>query len=126
MAALFGVLTLIAGIWSAVTYQRVYSAAIEFLPPQFQDDTTSRYAFPVWALRHPMPLALQAEYVRVAKGSCVFALCGALTLLSASQVVLGCLALAAFFLVVFEAIKASRIYAQNCDRARAQESEHYE
>jgi hypothetical protein len=85
VGALFGVLTLIAGIWSIVVYQRFYNSAVEFLPPQFQDDLTSRYALSEWALSHPMPLALQAEYVRLAKGGCVAFLCGALTLCCIQQ-----------------------------------------
>jgi len=126
MGALFGVLTLIAMIWSIGVYFRVYNAVREFLPPQFQDDESSRYAFSVWALRHPVPLSVQAEYVRYVKGSCVAILCGALTLLSFHQMILGCLVLAAFFYGVFSAIKSSKTYEQNCKRALAKEDEQNE
>jgi hypothetical protein len=123
VAALFGVLTLIAVIWSIVVYHRVYNSVRELLPPQFQDDLNSRYAFPVWALSHPTPLSVQAEYVRLVKGTCVAVFCGALTLLSSYQIVFGCLALVAFAVSVFSAIKASKTYEQNCNRAPAQGDE---
>ncbi|WP_456624020.1 MULTISPECIES: hypothetical protein [unclassified Bradyrhizobium] len=123
MAALFTVLTGMALIWSIVTYFRVYNAVREHLPPQFQDDESSRYAFSVWALRHPTPLPVQAEYVRFVKGSNAAILCGALASLSSGQpvlMVLGSVWLAAFLYGVFSAIRCSRIYEQNCKRAEAQ------
>jgi Ca2+/Na+ antiporter len=120
MGAVFGVLTLIAGIWTIVLSQRVDNSAIEFLPPQFQDPLSSRYALPGLALSHPMPLSLQAEYIKSQKVSCVAVLCGALTLFSFHQIVFGCLALAAFFVCVFRTIKSSKIYQQNCSRVLAQ------
>ncbi|WP_431204362.1 hypothetical protein ACQ86E_04375 [Bradyrhizobium betae] len=69
MTALFTVLTGIALIWTTITYLHVSNAVNEYLPPQFQDYENSRYAFSEWALRHPTPLSVQAEYVRFVKGS---------------------------------------------------------
>ena len=64
MAAVFGVICALAFLWSAVKYQMVYVATIDSLPPQFQDELNSRYAFPVYALAHSTPLELQAEYIK--------------------------------------------------------------
>ena len=126
MVALFTVLTGIALIWTTVTYLRVFSAVREHLPPQFQDYENARYAFSVWALQHPTPLSVQAEYVRFVKGSIVIGLSGGLALLSSGQpvaMVFGCGFLAAFVYGVFFAIRCSRIYEQNCKRAEAQTDE---
>jgi hypothetical protein len=126
MTALFTVLALMALIWSIVTYQRVLNAMREYLPPQFQDFESSRFAFSVWALQHPTPLSVQAEYVRYLKGSCVAVLCIALALLSSHQtiaVIFGCVFLTAFVYGVFLAIKSVKIYEQNCKRAQAQDDE---
>ncbi|WP_377829722.1 hypothetical protein ACFKHW_09480 [Bradyrhizobium lupini] len=126
MAALFTVLTGIAVIWTTVTYLHVSNAVREYLPPQFQDYESSRYAFSVWALQHPTPLSVQAEYVRFVKGSILMGLSGGLALLSTGQpvqMVFGCVCLAAFLYGVFYAIRCSRIYEQNCKRAEAQNDE---
>lgn len=123
MGALFGVLTLIAGIWTIVIHQRIYNAAIEFLPPQFQDEMSSRFAFPVWALSHPMPLDLQEDYVRLLKVSTVAVLCGTLALFSTNNILFGCVGAAAFLVSVFKTIKGAKIYEQNRIRARSEESE---
>lgn len=101
-------------------------AVREHLPPQFQDDPTSRYAFSVWALQHPMPLSVQTEYVTLVKGSCPVVLCVALALLSsgrADAMVLGCVFSAAFIYSVFSAIRSWRICEQNCKMAQAQDDE---
>lgn len=123
MGVLFAVLTLMATIWSAVAYFRVYNAMREHLPPQFQDEESSRYAFSVWALQPSTPLSVQAEYVRYVKATCVAVLCGALALLAFHQIIFGCLFLAAFFYSVFSAARSSRIYKQNCEKASTEGSE---
>jgi hypothetical protein len=63
MAATFFVMAAIAGILSAVRYQIVYHSMVDSFPLQFQDDLTSRYAFPVLVLNPSTPLSLQAEGV---------------------------------------------------------------
>jgi hypothetical protein len=126
MVALFTVLAGIALIWSGVTYMRVFNAAREYLPPQFQDYENARYALDVWALQHPMPLTVQADYVRLVRGGALMVLAGALACLSsgrADAMVFGVLLLAAFVYGVFYAIKCSRIYEQNCRRAEARNDE---
>jgi hypothetical protein len=61
MAAVFIVLSVIAGVWSAVTSEIIYRKLIDTFPPQFQENVdsslpdflgvqTSRYAFHVYAL----------------------------------------------------------------------------
>jgi hypothetical protein len=47
MPPVFGIVCLIAMIWSAVKYQIVYNRVVELMSPQFQDDLTSRYALAV-------------------------------------------------------------------------------
>lgn len=126
MVALFTVLAGLALIWSGVTYMRVFNAAREHLPPQFQDYETARYALDVWALQHPMPLTVQADYVRLVRGSALMVLAGALACLSsgrADAMVFGVLLLAAFVYSVFYAIKCSRIYEENCKIAEARNDE---
>jgi len=72
--AVFFVVGAIAAIWSAVKFETVRRSLVESLPPQFQDDYTSRYAFSVYALSTSTPLPLQAEYMKSLWGSCVFCL----------------------------------------------------
>jgi len=64
MPAVFGIAYLIAIFWSAVRYQFAYNSVVDTLPPQIQDDLTSRYAFPVYVLEHSTPLHVQAEYMK--------------------------------------------------------------
>ncbi|RTM11576.1 MAG: hypothetical protein EKK33_21370 [Bradyrhizobiaceae bacterium] len=126
MVALFTVLAGFAVIWLGLAYMRVFNAAREHLPPQFQDYENARYALDVWALQHPMPLTVQADYIRLVRGYPYLALAGALACLSsgrADAMVFGVLLLAAFVYSVFYAIKCSRIYEQNCKRAEAQSDE---
>ncbi|WP_441237502.1 hypothetical protein [Bradyrhizobium sp. 930_D9_N1_4] len=126
MVALFTVLAGIGLIWTTATGLHVSNAVREYLPPQFQDYENARYAFSVWALRHPTPLPVQAEYVRFVKGSSLTVLAGALACLSsgrADAMVFGVLLSAAFVYSVFDAIRCSRIYEQNCKRAQAQDDE---
>nr|WP_148667224.1 hypothetical protein [Bradyrhizobium amphicarpaeae] len=126
MVALFTVLAGFAAIWLGFTYMRVFNAAREHLPPQFQDYEIARYALDVWALQPPMPLTVQADYVRLVRGYPYLALAGALACLSsgrADAMVFGVLLLAVFAYSVFYAIKCSRVYEQNCKRAEAQSDE---
>jgi hypothetical protein len=78
MAAVFGVACFLAIFWSAIRYQFAYNSVVDSLPPQFQDDLTSRYAFPVYVLERSTPLHVQAEYMKSLWGSCVAALCASL------------------------------------------------
>lgn len=126
MVALFTVLAGIGLIWSAVTYMRVFNAAREHLPPQFQDYENARYALDAWALQPPMPLAVQADYVRLVRGSPLTVLAAALACISsgrADAIVFGALFLAGFVYTVVYAFKCSRIYQQNCRRAEARNHE---
>lgn len=51
MVAFFTVLAGFAVIWLGVTYMRVFNAAREHLPPQFQDYENARYALDVWSVQ---------------------------------------------------------------------------
>jgi len=126
MAALFTTLAGFGLIWSAVMYMRVFNAALEHLPPQFQDYDNARYALDVWALQHPMPLTVQADYIRLVRGYPYLMLTVALACLSSGRadlMVFGVLFSAGFVYSVFYAIKCSRIYEQNCKRAEARNDE---
>ncbi len=126
MVALFTVLAGMGLIWSVVMYMRVFNAAREHLPPQFQDYESARYALDVWVLQHPMPLTVQSDYVRLVRGTPFTVLAAALACLSsgrADATVFGVLLLAAFVYSVFYAFKCSKIYQQNCRRAEARNDE---
>ena len=116
MVGLFVVLSGIALIWSGIRYQFVYRSLIDSFPPQFQDEPTSRYAFPVLALGRSTPLPLQAEYVKALWGGSVFFLCVALCFFSMRQPGVGCVVLVVFLASVFSAIKSWRTYQENCNR----------
>src|SRR3981189_2379807 len=85
MVALFAVGCGMAVIWSAIRYQFVYRSVRDSFPPQFQDDLTSRYAFPVLVLSPSTPLPLQAEYVNALWGGCVAVLCVSLCFFSLGE-----------------------------------------
>lgn len=126
MVALFTVLAGLGLVWSGAMYMRVFNAAREHLPPQFQDYESARYALDVWALQHPMPLTVQADYVRFTRGSALMVLAAALACLSsgrADAMVFGVLLSGGFVYSVFYAIRCSRTYEQNCRRAEAQDDE---
>jgi hypothetical protein len=116
MVALFIVGAGIALLWSAIRYQFVYRSLIDSFPPQFQDDPTSRYAFPVFALSPSTPLPLQAEYVKALWGGCVAFLCVSLCFFSIGELIVGCLGLVVFFASVVSAIRAWKTYKENCNR----------
>jgi SNF family Na+-dependent transporter len=115
MAAVFFVITAIAGISSVVRYQIVYHSLVDSFPLQFQDDLTSRYAFPVLVLSPSTPLSLQANYLRASWGSCVCCLCVSLDFFF-SQNTFGCLVLVGFFWAVFKTIKSWKTYKENSNR----------
>lgn len=123
MAALFAILSGIAMIWSAIRYQIVYNSVIDTFPPQFQDDLTSRYAFPVLALRASTPLPLQAEYVKASWGGCVAFLCVSLCFFSLGELIVGCLGLVVFLVSIFSAIKSWKTYKENCNRGTPDEDD---
>jgi hypothetical protein len=74
MPAVFGVACFIAMFWSPARYQFAYNSVVDSRRPQFQDDLTSRYAFPVYVLEPSTPLQVQAEYMKSMWGSCAGAL----------------------------------------------------
>jgi hypothetical protein len=123
MPAVFGVVCLIAMIWSAVRYQIVYNRVVELMPPQFQDDLTSRYALPVYALDPSTPLPLQQDYLNSQWAGCVAMLCASLALFSAQNNVFGCFCLAVFVWAVFHTMKSWKTYKQNCNRTASQQAE---
>ena len=95
MAAIFFVMAAIAGILSAARYQIVYHSMVDSFPLQFQDDLTSRYAFPVLVLNPSTPLSLQADYMRA--GSCVCCLCVSLGFFFSRSIAFSCFVLVGFF-----------------------------
>jgi hypothetical protein len=116
MAAVFFVAGAIALIWSAVRYQIVYRSLIDSFPPQFQDDLTSRYAFPVLALSPSTPLPLQADYMKTLWGSCAGFLCISLGFFVSQNVPFGFLCLLGFFWAVFSTLKSWKTYKENYNR----------
>ena len=116
MVALFAVGCGMAMICSAIRYEFVYRSVKDSFPPQFQDDLTSRYAFPVLALSPSTPLPLQAEYLKAMWGGCVAFLCLALCFFSLQELIVGCLGLIVFFVQTFSTIKSWKTYKENCDR----------
>ena len=119
MAAVFGVICAIAFIYAGVTYQMVYHATIDSLPPQFQGGEISRFAFPEYALRSSTPLELQTEYMKSLAAGCVAMPCFSLSCFIGGQPVGGWLALAGSLAVAASAFKSWRTYKENCNRAMA-------
>jgi len=117
MPAVFGVACFIAMFWSAVRYQVAYNSVVDSLPPQFQEDLTSRYAFPVYVLEPSTPLHVQAEYMKSMWGSCAGALLGSLCFFSYQNYVFGGFVLIVFAFAMFSTTKAWRTYRDNCSRA---------
>ena len=120
MNAVFFVAGAIAMIWSAVKYEVVYRSIVDSFPPQFQDDLTSRYAFPVLVLGSSTPLPLQDEYVKSLCGSCVFFFCISLGFFFSGNAVFGGFTLFVFSWGVFHTIKSWKTYRENCDRSDGQ------
>jgi hypothetical protein len=116
MAALFVIGSGIAFLWTGIKLQIIRNSLIDSFPPQFQDDLTSRYAFPVLVLSPSTPLPLQAEYVKASWGGCVAFLCVALCFFSIREPIVGCISLGIFLAGVFITIKSSKTYKENCDR----------
>jgi hypothetical protein len=116
MAALFGVLCVMVMIWSALRYQFASRSLIDSLPPQFQDDLTSRYAFSVYVLEPSSPLPLQAEFMSAMWGSCVALLCLSLCFFSLHNILFGCVITAGTVWVVVSTFRSWKIYKANCDR----------
>lgn|SRR6185437_7947646 len=123
MNALFFVLGVMAMIWSAIRYHFVYRSIVDSFAPQFQDELTSRYAFPVFALSAPTPLPLQAEYMKSLWGSCAAFLCVSLGFFASRNAVFGCFFLVGFFLAVFQTAKSWKTYKENCNRVECRSVE---
>jgi len=122
MAAVFFVISAITAIWSAVKYQIIYNSIVDSFPPQFRDELSSRYAFPVLVLSPTTPLPLQAEYVKSMWGSCVFFFCVSLGSFASRNVVFGGLFLLVFVGAVFKTIKSRKTYQENCNRAESRQN----
>src|SRR3954451_17140104 len=116
MPAVFGVVCFIAMIWSAVKYQIVSNRVVELMPPQFQDDLTSRYALAVYALYPSTPLPLQAEYVKSLGGGCIAMLFFFLCLASSGQALGSWLALGGFVMIAISTFQSWKTYRTNCNR----------
>jgi hypothetical protein len=116
MAALFGVLCAMATLWAGIRYEFAYRSSINTLPPQFQDDLSSRYAFPVYALEPSTPLPVQAEYVNAMWGFCVAALCLSLCFFSLQNFLLGGLIAIGAGWGAVSAMKSRKVFKANCER----------
>jgi hypothetical protein len=119
MAAVFGVICALAFIYAAVTFQMVYHATIDSLPPQFQGGEISRYAFPEYALRPSTPLELQTEYMKALAAGCLGMPCFSLACFTGGQPAGGWLALAGSLATAASTFKAWRTYKENCNRPMA-------
>ena len=114
MAAVFAVMCALAGIWSAVKYHMTYLAALDSLPPQFQNPLMSRYAFPEYALRPSTPLELQTEYMKSLAGGCVAMPCFSLCCFIGGQPAGGWLA--GSLAIFVGTVKSWMTYRTNCNR----------
>jgi hypothetical protein len=123
MAAVLFVLGGMILLFSGVKAQFVYRSIVDSLPPQFQDDLSSRYAFPVYALSSSTPLPLQAEYVKSMLGFCISFLCLSLGFFAARNVVFGCFLLVWFVWGAFVTIKSWKTYRTNCEQPLPQDEE---
>ena len=101
---------------SAVRTHFVYRAVLDTLPPRFQDDWTSRYAFSVYALEPTTPVEVQAEYVKAMGLSCPACLSVSLGFFAAGYPVLGGLALLVSIVATYRAVQGWRTYQSNLDR----------
>ncbi|MGJ4884744.1 hypothetical protein [Bradyrhizobium sp. HKCCYLR1023] len=114
-----GVLFVLGGFLlfvAAIHTHSVYRAILDTLPPQFQDEWTSRYAFSVYALAPTTPLDVQASYVKAMVLSCPACLSISFGFFAAGNVVLGCLAMLAFVIATYRALQGWRTYKSNLDR----------
>jgi len=116
MHAVFFVLAGVITLWSAVKSHVVYRSIVDSFPPQFQDDLSSRYAFPVLVLSPSTPLELQAEYMKSLLGGCAVFPCVSLGFFAARNVVFGCFMFIAFIWSVFSTIRSWKTYKENCER----------
>jgi hypothetical protein len=116
MAPVFFVLAGFLLFVSIIRVHFVYRSIVDTLPPKFQDDWTSRYAFSVYALEPTTPVEVQAEYVRAMGISCAACLSLALGFFAAGNPVLGYFVLLVLIVGVYHAIQGWRTYKSNCDR----------
>ena len=117
MSAVFVVIAIIAGLWSAAKYMVVYNAVVDTLPPELQGGTTSRFAVPVYVLMSSTPLPLQGEYIKSGIGGCMMFLSLSLALFAAHQPILGCLCLCITAMSLFKGAESWKTYRDNCERA---------
>ncbi|CCD97858.1 hypothetical protein [Bradyrhizobium sp. STM 3809] len=116
MAAVFFVLGGFLLFVTAIRTHAVYHAILDTLPPQFQDDWTSRYAFSVYALEPTTPLDVQVSYIKAMGLSCPAFLSISLGFFAAGNVVLGCGGLLAFAVASYSALQGWNTYKSNRDR----------
>jgi hypothetical protein len=113
LGAALAVVASIAFIWGGIRYQIVHNTLRDSFPPQFKDNLTERYAFPVLVLYPPTPPSLQADYVKALMAGSIAFVCASLSFFCFGQVPLGCLCLLAFFMNVSSTIKAWKVYREN-------------
>lgn len=114
MEAFFFAVGILAGIWCAVRTQVLYHKLVGSFPPQFQDDLSSRYAFPVLALSASTPLPLQAEYINCQYAGCVCLLCISLGGFFVGNAPFGGLGLIATLCSAVSTFRSIKIYKENC------------
>jgi hypothetical protein len=105
--------TAVAAVLGIVKYQTAYVAAMELLPPQFQDGVSSKFAFPEYVLRPSTPLPLQADYVQSQIAACFVALGVSLLCFLFENPLVGSIVLAVFFGFTVLTIKAWKAYQAN-------------
>jgi hypothetical protein len=71
---LIALATVFVALWSIHKYQTTYAALLGSLPPEFQNGSNSRFAFPEWVMKPSTPLSLQSDYVKSQAGFCFVAL----------------------------------------------------
>jgi hypothetical protein len=108
--------TAFVALWSIYKYQTTYAALLGSLPPQFQDGSNSRFAFPEWVLRPSTPLPLQSDYVKSQAGFCLVTLGIAMLCLLSGKTEIGAMVLA--MLAAFSAltIKSWKLFRANKTR----------
>jgi hypothetical protein len=106
-------------LWSLFKYQTAYVGVIEYLPPQFQDGLSSKFAFPEYVLDPSTPLALQAEYVKSQIGFCCATLGASLLCLALEKEIPALIMLAFLFGFAALTIRSWKTYQRNCHRRMA-------
>ena len=93
----------------------IYLSIVDTFPPQFQDDLSSRYAFPVLVFSRSTPLSLQAEYMKSALTGWVGWLCISAGSFFAGKFVFGYFTLAGLAYGCYWLLNAWKTYQANCE-----------